>query len=329
MHAQLSALFGLLLATAVSCAPMPSLDADIFLQNGKDAQVLNAEFAKLSASDSCNAGEMACIGSSVAHCVNGTWKEDACPKSLSCFALPSVREEGTVLSCTSNTTALAVISASGATGGIASNSTDDSVEFPMDCDDNDEEDDGDAQSTASSTAQSATATGTQTRSSASKAASASASATHNITRTAASSSASPSDTNSATGSAVTVTVTVAPTSFSTDFSETTTLDASQASSFLSSIATDTNFSIVTTIRGPAPTASASATASVSSNSSQNSVLSSKPVGIASAPAVGSFTSDVGAPTTITLLSGPASATTRAAAATSAEASPDTGYGYSY
>ncbi|KAI0371315.1 hypothetical protein BV20DRAFT_1043331 [Pilatotrama ljubarskyi] len=328
MHGVLSFFYGLLVATAVSCAPMPSLDANVFLQNGKDAQILNAEFAKLNASESCNAGEMACIGASVAHCMNGTWNEDLCPKSLFCFALPSVREEGTVLSCTSNATALAVINASGVTGGIASNSTDESVDFPMDCDDNDEEDEGDAGSTATSATQSATAAGTH----ASSVKTTSASASITATRTAASSSAaaSASDTDVATGPVVTTTVTVAPTSFSTEFAETTTLDASQASSFLSSIATDTNFSILTTIPGPAPTASASASTSASSEAPQSSVFSSKAVGIASAPAVASFTSDVGAPTTITLLSSPSSATIRAAApAASSGMAMDAGSGYSY
>ena len=89
------------------------LDASVFLQNGKDAQALNAVFANLSASDSCNGmywtflsrmyltlpledGEMACVSNSLAHCVNATWQLEACSKSLSCFALPSVREQGIV-----------------------------------------------------------------------------------------------------------------------------------------------------------------------------------------------------------------------------------------
>ncbi|KAL1943869.1 hypothetical protein VTO73DRAFT_3687 [Trametes versicolor] len=306
----LSLLYGVLAASAVLCAPTVSLDAATFLQNGMEAQILNAEFASLNASASCDSGEMACIGASVAHCVNSTWTQEACPKSLSCFALPSVREEGTVLSCTTNTTAFSVINASGATGGVAVKSTNGTVDFPMDCDDDDEEDAGDAQSSVVSTA---SATGTHTRNSVSHTASVSATGT-----VAASSFTSvPSSTAESSNSGpVTVTVTVVPTSFSTEFSETTTLNPSQASSFLSSIATDTNFSIETTIRGAAPTASAS----VTSDAASSSAFSSKPVGIASAPA---FTSDLGAPTTITLIAAPATAmaasSSAAAKATSAAA----------
>ncbi|KAI0634800.1 hypothetical protein C8Q77DRAFT_1277681 [Trametes polyzona] len=311
MHAAYSVIYSLVAASVVLCAPMASLDADAFLQNGQEAQALNAAFAKLKPSDACNSGEMACIGASIAHCVNSTWKEEACYKSLFCFALPSVREEGTTLSCTSNTTALSVIRATGVTGGIAANSTKDTVDFPMDCNDDDEEDEGEDDDDDSQSTSVISGSTTRTSSSASQTASLS-------TTTAFSSSSTPSETaNDASRSVVTVTVTAIPTSFSTDFSETTTLDRSQASSFLSSIETDTNFSIVTTIRGSAPTASASATASVTSAAqSESTVLSSKPVGIASAPA---FTSDVGAATTITLLGGPKATTSLSSSSATARA----------
>ena len=49
------AAFALLLFGQVAlCAPTGALDADVFLQNGKDAQALNAKFPTLKASDSCN-----------------------------------------------------------------------------------------------------------------------------------------------------------------------------------------------------------------------------------------------------------------------------------
>ncbi|OSD02710.1 hypothetical protein PYCCODRAFT_1410758 [Trametes coccinea BRFM310] len=311
----LSTISGLLMASLALGAPMASLDADTFLQNGKDAQVLNAEFAKLNTSDSCNAGEVACLGASVAQCVNGTWQAEACPKSLFCFALPSVREEGTVISCTSNTTALSVISASGATGGIAANSTDDSVGFPTDCGDDDDEDGDDAGSSNSTV----TATGTRVHTTASQTPSVSASFSASSADATATAAVSSTGTDDATEPTVTVTVTLPPASFSTQFSETTTVDPAQASSFLSSIATDPNFSIVTTIISTSTPAStpAGVSSAVSSEKAQTSAFSSKPVGIASSP---SFTSDIGAPTTITLLSRPTSAGTSASSqATSAQA----------
>ncbi|TFK85206.1 hypothetical protein K466DRAFT_495176, partial [Polyporus arcularius HHB13444] len=118
MIAIFAALVSLALTPVVHSAPTSSLDASVFLQNGKDAQALNAVFANISTSDSCNDGEMACVTNSLAHCVNATWQLEACSNSLSCFAMPSVREQGIVISCTTNATALAIISASGATGGI-------------------------------------------------------------------------------------------------------------------------------------------------------------------------------------------------------------------
>ncbi|KAI0659403.1 hypothetical protein C8Q70DRAFT_1054240 [Cubamyces menziesii] len=298
----ISTLYTLLMATAALGAPMASLNADTFLQNGRDAQILNTEFANLTASDSCTSGDLACLGTSIAQCVNGTWQTEDCPKSLFCFALPSVREEGTVLSCTSNATALAVINASGATGGLFANSTNDSVDFPTDCDDDEEDDGSDTQSSAASTQTSTTQT-------------ASASAPFS-TATDTSSQISTSGANGTADATITVTVT-APASASTEFSETTILDPAQASSFLSSIATDTNFSIVTTIlpTGTSASVTATATAISSSDSAQSSPFSSKPVGIASNPA----SSNTVAPTTITLVPRPSSASQSAIAEATAAA----------
>ncbi|KAI0777174.1 hypothetical protein BD413DRAFT_171315 [Trametes elegans] len=328
MHATTSTVFALFCASVVLGAPTASIDAKTFLQNGKDAQALNAEFAKLHASDSCTSGQLACLGTSLATCADGKWKTEACPESLSCFALPSVRENGTELTCTTNATALAVINASGATGGVASNSTDNTVDFPTegDCSDDDGATDGQTTQSSNSTSTASGARGT------SAAASNSTSSTVSGSSVAANATASASGTNSAAAPTVTVTVTAAPES--TLSVETTTLDRSAASSFLSSIATDSNFSAVTTVRGSAPAsatasasgsapASATATASASEGASEStsSALSSKPVGIASAPSGGrvSFTSDIGAPMTITLRSGGHSSS--AAASSSASAAP--------
>ncbi|KAI0336686.1 hypothetical protein GY45DRAFT_1265328 [Cubamyces sp. BRFM 1775] len=311
-------LYALLVATAALGAPMASLDADTFLQNGKDAQVLNAEFASLNASDSCTTGDLACMGTSIAQCVNGTWQTEECPKSLFCFALPSVREEGTVLSCTTNATAVAVINASGATGGLFANSTKDSVDFPTDCGDDDDNDGSGTQS--SSTTASATPTQTDVNEgSATQTASASASFSTATATVVSSSPISIAGTNNTADATITVTVT-APASASTQFSETTVLDPAQASSFLSSIATDTNFSIVTTILPTSTSAgvTATTTAASSSGEARNSAFSSTPVGIASNPA-SSFTSNTGAPTTITLVPRPSSVSQSATAQTTAAA----------
>ena len=53
MHATLIALFATFLGSAVLSAPTGSLDADTFLQNGQDAQILNTEFLSLNANDTC------------------------------------------------------------------------------------------------------------------------------------------------------------------------------------------------------------------------------------------------------------------------------------
>ncbi|RPD56948.1 hypothetical protein L226DRAFT_554331 [Lentinus tigrinus ALCF2SS1-7] len=328
MIAIYAALISLVLSPVARSAPTGSLDASIFLQNGKDAQALNAVFANMSSSDSCDDGEMACISNSLAHCVNATWQLEACSKSLSCFALPSVKEQGVDISCTTNTTALAIINASGATGGIAANSTDGSVELPMDCDDDNESDpvDNAAGSESSSvsvpisTSASTSASATHTHKS-----------SHSTTDSAVASSvtASATDVSNSTRSVVTVTVTVAPTS--TDSSETFTLDPSQASSLLSSLATQSGVSITTILPSSASVASTTSAASVTSSAvssaeaSSATVVSSKQVGVASSPSSSLPAISAGPIKTITLLGQVASTSSAKATATAAAA----GDGYSY
>lgn len=107
------------------------------LQNGKDAQALNAKFAALSASSACNgmilntfnisfvidvfvhaAGDQACIGSGFAQCVSGKFVVTSCGATLTCAALPLVNKPGTSITCTTQADAAARIKATGATGGI-------------------------------------------------------------------------------------------------------------------------------------------------------------------------------------------------------------------
>lgn len=88
------------------------------LQNGKDAQALNAKFTTLNANSPCTAGDQACIGSGFAQCVNGKFVTTQCAASLSCLALPLVNKAGTSIACTTVADAVARIAATGATGGI-------------------------------------------------------------------------------------------------------------------------------------------------------------------------------------------------------------------
>jgi len=88
------------------------------LQNGKDAQALNAKFAKLTASSSCTEGESACVSGGFAQCVSGKFVVTQCAGGLTCVALPLVNKAGTSIACTTQADALSRIQATGATGGI-------------------------------------------------------------------------------------------------------------------------------------------------------------------------------------------------------------------
>ncbi|KAH8102248.1 hypothetical protein BXZ70DRAFT_906212 [Cristinia sonorae] len=98
-------------------APAP-IDNATLLQNGLDAQALNAEFLALSVNDACTSGQMACIDGGPALCQSGSWQVQKCSDSRECFAVPSIKERGTSLVCTSYANALSLIDASGAKGGI-------------------------------------------------------------------------------------------------------------------------------------------------------------------------------------------------------------------
>ncbi|EIN08910.1 hypothetical protein PUNSTDRAFT_120434 [Punctularia strigosozonata HHB-11173 SS5] len=105
-------------ATTSASASASSSSSDFHLQNGKDAQALNAKFASLTSSDSCSDGEQACVSGSFAQCVGGTWTVSQCAAGTSCFALPLVNKAGTSLTCDSQSDAEARIAATGATGGL-------------------------------------------------------------------------------------------------------------------------------------------------------------------------------------------------------------------
>jgi len=95
-----------------------SSSGNFHLQNGLDAQKLNAQFATLSANSPCTAGESACVGSDFAQCVNGKFSSESCAGGTACFALPLVNKPGTSVTCTTSSDATARIAATGAKGGI-------------------------------------------------------------------------------------------------------------------------------------------------------------------------------------------------------------------
>ena len=83
------------LAVLASAGPIVNKRASFTLQNGKDAQALNAKFASLSAGSSCTSGEVACVQGAFAQCVNGQFISTPCAGGLTCVALPLVNSPGT------------------------------------------------------------------------------------------------------------------------------------------------------------------------------------------------------------------------------------------
>ncbi|KAI0666896.1 hypothetical protein C8Q78DRAFT_983615 [Trametes maxima] len=106
-------------STTTATASSGSSSGSFQLQNGKDAQALNAKFASLTADSSCNEGDNACIDGAFAQCVGGKFVSLGCAATTKCFALPLVNKAGTSLACTTEDDASARIAAAGATGGVA------------------------------------------------------------------------------------------------------------------------------------------------------------------------------------------------------------------
>ncbi|TCD70013.1 hypothetical protein EIP91_005263 [Steccherinum ochraceum] len=91
------------------------------LQNGEDAQALNAKFATLTADSSCSAGDNACVNGGFAQCVGGKFVITQCAGGTVCMALPLVNSPGTSITCTTQADAQARIAATGAQGGVTGN----------------------------------------------------------------------------------------------------------------------------------------------------------------------------------------------------------------
>ncbi|THU88905.1 hypothetical protein K435DRAFT_679024, partial [Dendrothele bispora CBS 962.96] len=92
-------------------------DAELVKQNAITAQGLNAKFATMSESDSCQDGQTACISNGFAQCVGSKWQVQACTGDLQCFALPLVNSQGTSLTCDTPEDAAARFQNAGVTGG--------------------------------------------------------------------------------------------------------------------------------------------------------------------------------------------------------------------
>ncbi|EIN07248.1 hypothetical protein PUNSTDRAFT_135934 [Punctularia strigosozonata HHB-11173 SS5] len=88
------------------------------LQNGKDAQALNAKFATLTPSSACTDGENACVQGQFAQCANGKFVTFPCAATLKCVALPLVNSAGTSITCSTDADAAQRIANTGATGGV-------------------------------------------------------------------------------------------------------------------------------------------------------------------------------------------------------------------
>jgi len=88
------------------------------LQNAKDAQALNAQFASLSADSACTDGQQACVKGGFAQCVGGKFEITQCAQSLTCVALPLVDKAGTSITCDTEADAIARMQAAGASASL-------------------------------------------------------------------------------------------------------------------------------------------------------------------------------------------------------------------
>jgi len=119
MHS--SAFITLALAVAASARPARfGRRASFDLANGQAAIQQNAQFATLTPTSSCTAGEDACVNQQFAQCVSGKFVLQPCGTGTICAALPLVNSAGTSITCTTQSDLDARIAATGAsTAGAA------------------------------------------------------------------------------------------------------------------------------------------------------------------------------------------------------------------
>lgn len=128
---QFTATFVSLSLALLAAAGPIDIRAAFTLDNGKDAQALNAKFAGLSASSSCTPGENACVNGAFAQCVDGKFVLAPCAGGLTCVALPLVNSKGTSITCDTEADALTRISNTGATGGLNGRSIEGRASFTL------------------------------------------------------------------------------------------------------------------------------------------------------------------------------------------------------
>ncbi|KAI0336566.1 hypothetical protein GY45DRAFT_412934 [Cubamyces sp. BRFM 1775] len=106
------------LAALAAAGPVVGRRSSFALQNGQDAQQLNAKFASLSADSPCTADEVACVQGAFAQCVDGKFKTTPCSGGLTCVALPLVNSLGTSVTCDTEQDAADRIARTGVSGGL-------------------------------------------------------------------------------------------------------------------------------------------------------------------------------------------------------------------
>ncbi|KAH7913039.1 hypothetical protein BJ138DRAFT_694464 [Hygrophoropsis aurantiaca] len=109
-------------SASASSSGSSSGGSSFLLSNGQAAQKLNAQFATMSTSSTCTAGQNACINGSFAQCVGSSFVLQSCGSTLTCAALPLVNSAGTSITCTTTADAEARIAATGAQGGLTGSS---------------------------------------------------------------------------------------------------------------------------------------------------------------------------------------------------------------
>lgn len=94
------------------------IDQSVLLENGKEAQKLNAKFSGMNPNSPCKTGDSACISGGFSQCVGGKYVGGPCAQGSKCFAMPLLLKKGTSLGCDTESDATARISNTGATGGL-------------------------------------------------------------------------------------------------------------------------------------------------------------------------------------------------------------------
>ncbi|GJJ10819.1 hypothetical protein Clacol_005047 [Clathrus columnatus] len=117
------------MTSPLKAIPNPSLDATDLAQNGRSAQMLNAQFASVKATDTCNDSEIGCVSGSFAQCVSSKWVLQPCAEGTTCAALPLVNKVGTSITCDTQSDAIARIAATGVQGGLTGSGSDSMSSF--------------------------------------------------------------------------------------------------------------------------------------------------------------------------------------------------------